>query len=558
MATTTSSAIPSTPVLGAGRAWLAPAGPAVALVVVVVACLWRLDRPLLWGDEADTAVSARGVLQHGCPVEFDGRNLSDFQNGGELNGDLVRIRVSWAQSYVAALSMLLFGEATGGVRLLFAILGVTTFFPLQSLLRGYVRHPHVVAALALLAPQNLLFLRNARYYPLLILTYAVMLRLVSDRCMAARARIILESVVLVLLFQVHSLAALCSCLSLLAFHALFDRGPLLGHALACGVGFASWLGWRTALGPPIVDTPIRFSLITAAPLQWLESFGIGLRSGFQDLDVVGCMPVVLWIAAVAALFRRHGRTVALAVAARPLPALVMINIVIQVTANAALFGSDTDAHYALIRYMPHLAVFAIASCFALLDAAGPHAGVFLAACIAAVATNLFCISYWATPPLRAVPLSWVPGVAAEIIMPETNPWDVTIATLRREADSDRRDRVIATPLEWEVELIIYYLGDYYLTPPPHDAKGRRAVSAIIGERAYARYDARPEWIVDTLGLLRAAPPGYQKIADLPSRRVRPDDGTRPELTRHTFPQPTVVRSGGLWRLRSPSPGLEGS
>lgn len=96
MATTTSSAIPSTPVLGAGRAWLAPAGPAVALVVVVVACLWRLDRPLLWGDEADTAVSARGVLQHGCPVEFDGRNLSDFQNGGELNGDLVRIRVSWA------------------------------------------------------------------------------------------------------------------------------------------------------------------------------------------------------------------------------------------------------------------------------------------------------------------------------------------------------------------------------------------------------------------------------------------------------------------------------
>lgn len=139
------------------------------------------------------------------------------------------------------------------------------------------------------------------------------------------------------------------------------------------------------------------------------------------MDVVGCMPVVLWIAAVAALFRRHGRTVALAVAARPLPALVMINIVIQVTANAALFGSDTDAHYALIRYMPQLAVFAIASCFALLDAAVPHAGVFLAACIAAVATNLFCISYWATPPLRAVPLSWVPGVAAEIIMPETNP-----------------------------------------------------------------------------------------------------------------------------------------
>ena len=277
-----------------------------ALLVIAVVYFYRLDRPLLWGDEADTGIAACSILRNGFPVEYDGRNLSVFQNGAELNHNLLRIRVSWGQFYVGALSVTLFGNNTGGLRVLFAILGLLAFFPVYALLRSRVKYPEIIAALTLTAPQLVLFQRNARYYSMLILLYAVLVWVTSAKLKSDRIRAAVASLVLILLFHTQSLAALCCCASLVTFCLLFDRKALWVYSLASSVGFLSWVAWREMLGPPIMNTPLPISLITSNPAGWLRSFGTGLLATIVDLDVVDCLPLLVWLMAFAALCWRGG------------------------------------------------------------------------------------------------------------------------------------------------------------------------------------------------------------------------------------------------------------
>ena len=235
---------------------------------------------------------------------------------------------------------------------------------------------------------------------------------------------------------------------------------------------------------------------------------------------------------------------------QPLFALILINILIQAVATAALFGSETGAHYGILRYLPHLLVFALACGFVVLDAAIPSRRLYLPVCVAAVTLNLFGVSFWAKPWSRDVPLSWFPRVYSEIFRPPVNPWDVIVTKIRHETPADQnRDRVLAGLPPWTAEVLIFYLGDSYLMPPPLDEGGQQSVRTIIGEESFRRFCAQPEWIVDMLGFLDTAPPGYVTHAVVPSHRARPDDGTRPELTRHTFPQRTVVGHVNLFRVQ---------
>ncbi len=525
--------------------------PLLALLVIALVYFYRLDRPLLWGDEADTGIAARSILRHDYPLEYDGRNLSVFQNGAELNRNLVRIRVSWGQFYVGALSMALFGNNAGGLRLLFAIIGLLAFFPLHAVLKPRVKYPDIIAALVLTAPQIVLFQRNARYYSMLILLYAALVWLVSAKPMSERIRSVLASLVFILLFHTQSFAAVCCGASLIAFSLLFDRKSLLAYCVSSGIGLLSWFAWHEALGPPIVNTPLPISLIESDPAAWGRSFGAGLLATIVDLDAVACLPILLWVFAIAALFWRGGRQAVLDNLKQPLPSLILINILIQTVATAALFGSETAAQYAILRYMPHLMVFALVSCFVVLDAAIPSRRLYVPVCVGVVALNAFTLTFWAKPYSRQVPLSWLPPVYCEVFRPPVNPWDVIVAKIRRETlAADNHDRVITSVAPWAVEAIIFYLGDSYLTPPPLDETGRQTVCAIIGEKAFLRFCAQPEWVLDTVGVLDTAPPGYITYATVPSYRVRPDDGTRPELTRHTFPQRAVVGHVTLFRRQS--------
>ena len=99
----------------------------LALIVISFVYLYRLDRPLLWGDEADTGIEARNILRCGYPMAYDGRNVSVYESGSQLNRNLLCKKIPWVQYYLAAASLAVFGNNTAGLRCLFAIAGVIAF-----------------------------------------------------------------------------------------------------------------------------------------------------------------------------------------------------------------------------------------------------------------------------------------------------------------------------------------------------------------------------------------------------------------------------------------------
>src|SRR5262249_43505790 len=154
------------------------------------------------------------------PVATDGRNISIYDGGAELNDKLLVLKLPWVQFYWGALSLALFGDDTAGLRALFALAGLLALFPLWSVLRGRLPSPLLLATAMLLAPQVLLFQRNARYFPLLTIEYALVVWLVATPGRPRRQRLLLGCAVFVLMFHTHPLAAATCSLALLLLRAL--------------------------------------------------------------------------------------------------------------------------------------------------------------------------------------------------------------------------------------------------------------------------------------------------------------------------------------------------
>jgi len=523
--------------------------PALALLVVAAVYFHRLDRPLLWEDETYTGIQARNLLHHGFPTAYDGRNVLLYQNGAQLNRDLVPEEAPWAQYYLGAASLVLCGDDTAGLRVLFVLTGLLAFFPVRAVLRSRVRYPDCIAALALLAPQIVLFQRNARYYPLLIFLYAALVWHVCADFRSARVRFVLAVAILTLLFHTHPFAAVCCGAALALFCVCFRRAALGGYLAATGIGLLSWLAWGELLGPTLGRTPRFFTDVGTHFGWWLGSFLAGLKSTATDLDVVGCLPALLWLAALALLLGRNRRALG-ALGRDPLPAFVLMTLAVQTVAGAALFGYEGEAHYAVLRYMPHLLVFALVLLFLALDAAVRPGWLFLLVCLAGVACNLGSLSYWVTPAQRSVPASWLAPVYAEILHPPPGPWDGVLARLRSDPVlSPARDQAVMAMLPTAQGTLIFYVGDLYAVRPgwelPPEACGE-AMLRVMGDAACRRIYAQPEWIVN-VGLAGFAGDGYVTAALAPSDRHRPVDGGRPELTRHSFPRPGT--GDGLTLLR---------
>jgi uncharacterized membrane protein YhaH (DUF805 family) len=532
---------------------------ALAFAAVATAYFYHLDRPLLWGDEAHTGVVARSILRSGLPSAFDGRNVTLYDDGAQLNRQLLYKQVPWVQWYVGALSLALFGDTTAGLRVLFALAGLLAYLPLWAVLARRVKHPEIVAALALIAPQAVLFQRNARYYPILILLYACLVWHLSKDFKNGKVRFATACVIFVLLFHTHPFAAVCTAAALLLFCLYCRRPDLPGYLAAAGLGFVSWIAWDKALGPPLISSPLFQTGAVFPDLgAWCGAFLHSLLATVVDLDAVGSLPLLLLSAAGAVLFVCNRKDL-IGLCREPLFGLTLIGILVQAAASAAVFGTETASKFALLRYLPHLAVFATVACFVALDKAVSAAAPFLGLCAAAVACNFATFSHWAAPFGRQVPASWTGAVYSEIFNPATGAWDDVIAKLRH-AGAARRgvERTIIALPPWTQSMIVFYLGDDYFVPPEsviRSSMGPRAgrtdspLRQALGDIAYRRLCARPEWIVDSLNWLDRAPRGFATAAFVASFRTRPDDGTRPELTRHTFSQHEPVAGIVLYRLQ---------
>jgi len=527
-----------------------------ALIVISFVYLYRLDRPLLWGDEADTGIEARNILRCGYPIAYDGRNVSVYENGSQLNTNLLCKKIPWIQYYLAAASLAVFGNNTAGLRCLFAITGIIAFFPTYFFLKSRVKYPVIIAALILLSPQTVLFQRNARYYSILILLYALLLWHLSTNFKSRKIQFFTALLIFILFFHTHPFAAACCCFSLVLFCLLLRRKMLPVYLFSSCIGFLSWLIWYQSLGPSLAKSTLSLSLIISNFSAWigpfLADFFTCLLTAVIDLDAVNCLPILLWLALLIILLAK-GRKTVLNIFKDPLPPFILLNILVQVVVTAAVFGSETGYKYLILRYMPHLVVAATALLFLMLDSAVKIRGIYVPVCIFAAAFNLLTLSFWTKPYSRNVPVSWLFPVYSEIFRPQNDVWDNIIARFRSTSSgpADSYKTIVTLP-DWTQEVVIFYLGDRYLVPPAMDdpaAEFRQRIREIIGETSFRRLGEKSAWILDALDFVKTTPAGYKIVDIYPSHRARPDDGTRPELTRHTFPQPAIVGNVKLYQLQ---------
>jgi hypothetical protein len=537
------------PFFGNFRQW---AQPFFSILLIALVYFYRIDRPLLWDDEAETGVVARNILRTGYPTASDGRNVTLYDNGAELNGNLVFKRIPWIQYYLGALSLLVFGNNTAGLRVLFVFSGILAFFPIYAILRPRLKYPSFLTALTLLSPQIILLQRNARYYPILVLLYSVLVWHLLKKFKNPWSHFLLASLIFVLFFHAHPLAAMCSALSLIAFCLLFRREDLVSYFFAFAVGFASWFIWYEFLGPTLAEPEFAISLISTNFGIWFKMFCDGLWATLVDMDVVDCLPLLIWMALPAILLARS-RPVLRSFFREPLFAFVFLNILIQGVACAALFGVESSAKYSMLRYQPHLLVFGLVATFMIIDAVITVKSLSLCVSLFAVGFNFLTISFWTKPLSRHVPASWLFPVYSEIFRPRQNAWDLAISRLENEPKHDSGNDIVMLPLPpWTREIAIFYLGDRYLVRPIlHKPAGpcEQALRANMGERASGSLFAQPEWILNFQAASKTIPAGYDLAEVIPSYLTDPVDGSRPELTHHAFPQAEIAGNVRLLRLQ---------
>ena len=127
----------------------------------------NLGNRFLWQDEAETALLARSVVQHGYPLAHDGqRTISDQPGSPDVNEAGVWIWTPWLQLYAAASSFALLGESATTARLPFALAGWASVLLAYGLFRSIVgrRTARIAALLLLFSVPFLLQLRQCRYY----------------------------------------------------------------------------------------------------------------------------------------------------------------------------------------------------------------------------------------------------------------------------------------------------------------------------------------------------------------------------------------------------------
>ncbi|HJO22437.1 MAG: hypothetical protein QF890_07190 [Myxococcota bacterium] len=281
------------------RHWSNRALLLVAVVLVGIALFRHLSYPLMWADEAETAMFAERVLAHGYPKVHGPRNVI-YQFGpnavlGVKEGPDAYIGTTWGQFYFAVPGLLWARGSddlytrTLRARLPFALAGGVGIglwlWALLPFARGSPgsgwRFSAAFLLLVALSVSLLLHLREVRYYALLValggaiffvhLRYAVLHAISFPRWAVA---------LVALLF--------------LLFHTFFQAAFSFAVLLGAERGWAAWrgrTGWRdlapfaaaAALAAPFVAW---FELLETAA-AFSEGFDFGFRDYLHNLGVVG-------------------------------------------------------------------------------------------------------------------------------------------------------------------------------------------------------------------------------------------------------------------------------
>ncbi|MEO7104852.1 MAG: hypothetical protein ABIZ09_00640, partial [Rhodoferax sp.] len=273
-----------------------------------------------------------------------------------------------------------------------------------------------------------------------------------------------------------------------------------------------------------------------------------LGAAFSDLDMVQSLPLLAWALVLGLAFKRVPDRI-VGFAKDPLVSFVMLTLVVHTVAVALIFGTETGDDHSLLRYMPHLIVFGSVPLYILIAKLVKNMRLFVAICVAVAGTNLLSISYWHSNAGKDVPVSWWPATYQEIFQPQPEVVDAVMNAMRlqKSANPDAMETLLVIP-SWLQEVAIFYLGDHFIVVPQIDpgSTEEKIVRAKIGNGALSKFKVVPHWVLHEASQAPVSVPGYERI-QIPVHRRRPDDGTRPELTRHTFYQQREVGFISLYK-----------
>ena len=142
---------------------------AAALLLLFV----NLSDRLMWGDEAETAILARNILEFGVPVVDDGKNfLTQYSHRKEYNEDNIWTWNTWLPYYLCAISFRIFGPTTFAARLPFVIIGFLAVVLIRWVALAFYEKEETAFIATILLVTSAPFLihtRQCRYYSTLSL-----------------------------------------------------------------------------------------------------------------------------------------------------------------------------------------------------------------------------------------------------------------------------------------------------------------------------------------------------------------------------------------------------
>ncbi len=240
---------------------------AFALLVLVAATflLTRLGQRYLWQDEAQTALIARTVLEHGVPLGSDGRNFFSQELGAEYGGlcpatlpgatplgCLWRWH-TWLPFYVTAGFFRVLGATTLAARLPFALFGLATILLVVRhawVTCGDRRVALIAGSLLTLCVPFVVLARQCRYYAAAAFFSLLGLHFYAGMRAGRRAATAGLVAAATLLFHVHYIYCATLLATLLAHSAWRERAVWKRVFVACtvvSVLASPWVVWLAGM-----------------------------------------------------------------------------------------------------------------------------------------------------------------------------------------------------------------------------------------------------------------------------------------------------------------------
>jgi len=267
-----------------------------ACCIAAILAFVGLTNHMLWDDEANTALFGRTFLKTGTVTGIDGDNIIGFRQGAELDENLINTYEPPLHYWVAAGSMALFGETTFGARFLFVVGGLLALIPLFFWVQWHFSGslpPWVPVLLVAVSPAYLLYIRQCRYYPLVMLFTVIFLALYAHPKTTRRAAIITSlsgGVTAILLMLTNYLNAVAIAGFLLLF-LLLPRYRHRNQYLFMGSVYAAFL----FMGVYILLTanPFAHAVAGDSAVKGIARFGVLMWFHIKDLGSFEFFPLLV-------------------------------------------------------------------------------------------------------------------------------------------------------------------------------------------------------------------------------------------------------------------------